>query len=152
MDSAGRSNGLYFDKKGNIISCADEHNQLWSISRQKKVTVLVNNFSGQILNGPNDVWVNPVNGDIYFTDPYYKRNYWAENHPHIAAQNVYSSRKGKRTPVLAEGLLRQPNGIVGSPDGRFLFIADIGAGKTYKYNIAKGWEFIRQRTLRQPGL
>src|SRR5664279_1009524 len=64
MDSAGRSNGLYFDTKGNIISCADEHNQLWLISPQKKVTVLVNNIGGEILNGPNDVWVNPLNGDI----------------------------------------------------------------------------------------
>src|SRR3990170_3339916 len=34
MDSAGRSNGMYFDKKGNLLSCADEHNQLWSISPQ----------------------------------------------------------------------------------------------------------------------
>src|SRR3954471_12462289 len=29
MEKTGRSNGMYFDKKGNLISCADEHNQLW---------------------------------------------------------------------------------------------------------------------------
>lgn len=137
MDNTGRSNGLYFDNKGNIISCADEHNQLWLISPQKKIIVLVSNFNGQILNGPNDVWVNPTNDDIYFTDPYYKRNYWAEDHPHIAAQNVYYLAKDKTKPVLVEGQLTQPNGIVGSPDGRFLFIADIGADKTYKYRIDK---------------
>lgn len=137
MDNTGRSNGLYFDNKGNIISCADEHNQLWLISPQKKITVLVSNFNGQVLNGPNDVWVNPTNDDIYFTDPYYKRNYWAEDHPHIAAQNVYYLAKDKTKPVLVEDQLTQPNGIVGSPDGRFLFIADIGADKTYKYRIDK---------------
>src|SRR5690349_2533720 len=32
LDPAGRSNGMYFDKKGNLISCADERNQLWLIS------------------------------------------------------------------------------------------------------------------------
>src|SRR6201991_5346217 len=31
MSNTGRSNGTYFDNKGNLISCADEHGQLWSI-------------------------------------------------------------------------------------------------------------------------
>ncbi|MGH2564511.1 MAG: SMP-30/gluconolactonase/LRE family protein [Ginsengibacter sp.] len=135
MDKAGRSNGLYFDKKGNIISCADEHNELWKISPEKKVVVLVNNFNGKIFNGPNDVWVNPVTGGIYFTDPYYKRDYWKKNHPHIAEENVYYLAKNKKQSVLAESALKKPNGIIGTPDGKFLFIADIGDNKTYKYTI-----------------
>ena len=28
LDNAGRSNGMYFDAKGNLITCADENNQL----------------------------------------------------------------------------------------------------------------------------
>src|ERR1700743_2525647 len=28
MDNAGRSNGMYFDHKGNLVTCADEHDQL----------------------------------------------------------------------------------------------------------------------------
>src|SRR5688572_8402874 len=28
----GRSNGTYFDKGGNLIACADEKNELWSIA------------------------------------------------------------------------------------------------------------------------
>src|ERR1700760_2832421 len=32
MDSAGRSNGMYFDPvSGRLVSCADEQEQLWSI-------------------------------------------------------------------------------------------------------------------------
>lgn len=41
LDSAGRSNGMYFDHKGNLVTCADEHDQLWSISPKKKIKVLV---------------------------------------------------------------------------------------------------------------
>src|SRR4051794_29993447 len=41
MDKTGRSNGMYFDKAGNLLSCADEHNELWSISPQKKIAVLL---------------------------------------------------------------------------------------------------------------
>src|SRR4051812_35968613 len=44
LKPAGRSNGTYFDKDGNLIACADEKNELWSISPDKKVTVLVKDF------------------------------------------------------------------------------------------------------------
>lgn len=46
MDKTGRSNGMYFDKKGNLITCADEKNEIWSISPDKKVTVLFTDFQG----------------------------------------------------------------------------------------------------------
>src|SRR3954471_10543579 len=71
----GRSNGLCFDGQGNLIACADEQNQLWSIDPSGKATVLVKDYQGKLLNGPNDVWVRP-DGGIYFTDPFYKRDYW----------------------------------------------------------------------------
>src|SRR3978361_1334811 len=37
MENTGRSNGTYFDAKGNLISCADEHDELISISPKKKI-------------------------------------------------------------------------------------------------------------------
>ena len=36
--------------------------------------------------------------------------------------------------IVADDVVK-PNGIVGTPDGRWLYVADIGAGKTYKYSI-----------------
>lgn len=36
LDKTGRSNGMYFDKRGNLITAADENNELWSISPNKK--------------------------------------------------------------------------------------------------------------------
>src|SRR5213594_829930 len=56
MKPCGRANGTYFDKDGNLIACADEKNELWSIALDKKVTVLVKDFDGKLLNGPNDLW------------------------------------------------------------------------------------------------
>ena len=137
MEKSGRSNGLYFDKKGNIIACADEHNQLWQISPDKKVTVLLKDHDGETFNGPNDVWVNPTNGGIYFTDPYYKRDYWEKDHPPMRRQNVYYLAKNKKMAVPVETEIVKPNGIVGTPDGRFVFVADIGASKIFKYKIDK---------------
>lgn len=125
---------MYFDKKGNLITCADEQNQLWSISRKKKITVLVNDYNGQKLNGPNDLWVSPK-GDIYFTDPYYQRNYWTRKKQDMEGQYVYLLSRGKITAIPVVKNLQQPNGIVGTPDGKYLFVADIKGKKTYKYTI-----------------
>ena len=134
LTPAGRANGLYFDKKGNLIACADGQNQLWSISPAGKVTVLADRVDGRLPNGPNDVWVSPKGG-IFFTDPYYKRDYWPATHPGPAPQNVYYLAPGSHQPVPVETTLRQPNGLIGSPDGRTLYVADIGAGKTYRYHL-----------------
>ena len=134
MDKTGRSNGLYFDKKGNLLACADEKNELWSIDTKKNVTVLLTNVQGHKLNGPNDLWLDPKGG-IYFTDPYYQRDYWERKKPDIDGQKVYYLPKGKQEPVVVDGDLKQPNGIVGTPDGRSLYVADIRASRTYKYQI-----------------
>jgi gluconolactonase len=134
MDKTGRSNGMYFDNKGNLITCADEKDELWSISPDKKVTVLLSDFQGHRLNGPNDLWIDPKGG-IYFTDPYYQRDYWDRKKPDIDGEKVYFLPKGKKEAILVDGDLKQPNGIIGTPDGRHLFVADIRDNKTYRYDI-----------------
>lgn len=136
MENAGRSNGLYFDSKGNLVACADEKNELWSINPQGKVTVLLSDLKGLRLNGPNDLWIDQKGG-IYFTDPYYQRDYWKHNEPEIIEQNVYYLAKGAKEPVVVADKLVKPNGIVGTADGKHLFVADINDNKTYKYTINK---------------
>ena len=135
MEKTGRSNGMFFDKKGNLISCADAENQLWSISPDKQVTVLLTDVEGKKLNGPNDVWVRPKGG-YYFTDPYYQRSWWERKKPGIEKQNVYFLPRGTKKAVIVDADIKKPNGIIGTPDGKTLFVADIGDNKTYKYDIA----------------
>ena len=134
MDKAGRSNGLYFDKQENLIACADENNQLWSI-KNGKIEKLVLDYQDTLLNGPNDVWVAP-NGNIYFTDPYYQRDYWIRKKPDLKVQALYLyDRRGKL--IQLDSSFKQPNGIIGTPDGKWLYVADIGGNKTYRYAITK---------------
>lgn len=134
MEDAGRANGLFFDRQGNLIACADAKNQLWQISPDKQITVLVNDFEGKRLNGPNDLWIDPQGG-IYFTDPYYQRDYWPHTEKEIDNERVYYLAPDKKTltPVVTD--LVQPNGIVGTVDGKQLYVADIGDKKTYVYQI-----------------
>jgi gluconolactonase len=136
LDKAGRSNGMYFDKKGNLITCADEQNQILSITPDRKVTVLLTDIKGQKLNGPNDLWIHPEGG-IYFTDPYYQRNYWTRKKAEIEGEKVYYLPKDSKEAIAVADNVTKPNGIIGTPDGQFLYVADIKGNKTFKYKIAK---------------
>ena len=149
LDSAGRSNGMYFDHKGNLITCADEHDQLWSISPKRKIKVLLTNFNGRLMNGPNDIWID-AKGGIYLTDPYYQRDYWTRTKPDLNGEKVYYLPKGSDQPIIVDSTIKKPNGIVGTPDGKYLYVADIGANKTYKYTINKDATLSnRQLVIRQ---
>jgi len=151
LKPAGRANGTCFDKDGNLLACADEKNELWSISPDKKVTVLLTNFGGKLLNGPNDLWIRP-DGAIYFTDPLYKRNYWKRD-PAMQqdGQHVYFLAANRRDVKRVTTDLRQPNGIIGTPDGKTLYVADIGARKTYAYDISADGALANKRLFCELG-
>jgi gluconolactonase len=136
MDPTGRSNGQRFAPNGDLITCADEHCQLWRITPDKKVTVLVKDYNGKLLDGPNDVWVLP-NGGIYITDPYYPRPWWGPEHA-TAQQDkraVYYLTPDTKTLIRVIDDFQMPNGISGTPDGKILYVSDINARKTWKYDV-----------------
>lgn len=137
LADAGRSNGMYFDQKGNLLACADMDNQIWSIDKAGNSIVLVKDYQGKLFNGPNDLWITP-DGGIFFTDPLYKRDYW-ERDPAMQqdGEHVYYLSSDLKTIFKAEDKLKKPNGIVGTPNGKQLYVADIGDDKTYRYDIGK---------------
>ena len=133
-EKLGRANGLYFDKEGFLLSCSDQDNEIWRIGMDKKHTVVVSGFGGKALNGPNDLWVHP-GGGIYFTDPLYDRGYWTRSREmQQEGQYLYYSSPGGKVDVVDKDY-KQPNGIIGTPDGKKLYVADIGDRKTYVYTI-----------------
>ena len=133
-ESFGRANGMYFDKQGNLISCSDEKNELWSIAPDGTVKVLVKDFEGKKLNGPNDLWIAP-NGGLYLTDPFYKRPWWDHQTSEQDGQHVYYLAPGATKLVRVVTDMKQPNGIIGTPDGKILYVSDINDGKIWKYSI-----------------
>lgn len=135
LKPAGRSNGTYFDREGNLIACADGKNELWKISPEKTATVLLKDYEGKLMNGPNDLWIRP-DGGLYFTDPLYVRPYWHRgSESEQDGQHVYYLAPGGEVPVKVANDLSQPNGVIGTPDGKILYVADIRARKTYSYSI-----------------
>lgn len=134
LDPAGRSNGLCFDPQGMLWACADENNELWRIDPATgKHEVMASRFEGKLFNGPNDVWAHPAGG-VYFTDPFFKRPYWTRGPAEQDGNQVFH--------LAADGTLRrattthaQVNGIVGTPDGKTLYVADPGKSKVFAYDI-----------------
>ena len=149
-DDAGRSNGMYFDKKGNLFTCADLNNELWRIAPSGKVKVLVKDYDGKKLNGPNDLWIRP-DGGIYFTDPFYKRDYWTRGPMEQDGQHVYYLSPNRRKLIRVIDDLKQPNGIIGTPDGKRLYVADIRGGKTYTYTIQKDGTLSDKKVFAEMG-
>ena len=130
----GRSNGLCFDSQGQLWACADDKNELWCIDPAGETTVVVKDYEGKLLNGPNDLWIRP-DGGLYFTDPYYQRPYWKRGPKEIDKECVYFLAPDRKELSRVVDDLKQPNGIIGTPDGKTLYVADIGAKRTYVYGI-----------------
>ena len=134
LQPSGHANGMGFDAKGNLIACADEHNELWAIAPDKKVTVLVKDFQGKYLNGPNDVWIAP-NGAMYLTDPFYRRKWWDHTMMALTNEEVFYLSPDRKNLVMVTDDLKKPNGITGTPDGKKLFVSDIRAAQTWRYDL-----------------
>jgi len=157
LTATGRSNGMAFDKDGFLITCADMNGEVWKIAPDGTHVVLVNSYNGKLLNGPNDVWINPVTGGMYFTDPIFPRDYWATSDPRKQGwppthSEQAASGKGGHVYYLAPGattLVRVttqadwdadswPNGVVGTPDGKKLYVnkwAGDNMGGTWVFDI-----------------
>ncbi|WP_114785033.1 SMP-30/gluconolactonase/LRE family protein [Botryobacter ruber] len=150
-EEAGRSNGLYFDKQGNLIAAADMDNQLWSFDKSGKPTVLVSGYDGKLLNGPNDIWIAP-DGGMYITDPLYKRNYWTRNPERQQdGEHLYYLSPGRQQFVRIDSSFVKPNGLIGTPDGSKLYVADPGARETYVFDIGKDGRLMNKKLFAPMG-
>ncbi|HXT11357.1 MAG TPA: SMP-30/gluconolactonase/LRE family protein [Candidatus Angelobacter sp.] len=147
---AGRANGMYFDAKGNLIACADEKTALWSITPEGGVTVLVDQYDGKRLNGPNDVWVRPDHG-MYLTDPFYARPWWDYKERPQDVEAVYYLSPDRKTFKRVITDFQKPNGIIGTPDGKSLFVADIQGRKTFGYDIQPDGSLTNKRQVATSG-
>lgn len=149
MQPAGRANGMYFDAKGRLLVCADEKTELWAVAPDGTKTSLLSAYEGKALNGPNDVWAHP-SGAIYFTDPFYKRPWWTYDAQPQPVQGIYRRAADGTVNRLVDDFVR-PNGIVGTPDGRTLYVSDIGAGKTYVFDVLPDGRLANRRLFCESG-
>jgi gluconolactonase len=145
LKPSGYANGTYFDRSGNLLAASEQKGELWSIAPDKKVTVLATNFGGKLFNGPNDLWIRP-DGGVYFTDPLYFqpfRDY--DSKKMMDGQHVYFLSPDRKTVTRVTTDLTEPNGIIGTPDGKVLYVGDLGGGKCWAYDIQTDGKLANKR-------
>ncbi len=145
LEPAHRPNGMFMDPKGNLIVCSEEKNQLLSVTPKGEVSVILNDMDGHLFNSPNDVYLHK-DGGMYFSDPLFARPFWTrQKTTDVGGDRVYYLPKGAKQAMAVINDMKKPNGVVGTPDGKYLYVGDY-QGKVYKYKIEKDYT-LSEKTL-----
>jgi gluconolactonase len=148
------SNGLLFDREGRLVACESGLRRVTRTEKDGSITVLADRFEGKRFNTPNDLCMD-TKGRVYFTDPRYGPREGMEIYPPPSIKAKYVPKPiegvyriespGKVTRILCDGAER-PNGILITPDDRFLYIADNnnnthgGSRKLLRYTLDENGE------------
>lgn len=146
-EKTGRANGLMFDQKGRLVACEMGNRRVILDDMEGKITVLADSYKGKKLNSPNDLWIDPKGG-IYFSDPRYGGR--MDDVEKGSMQVYYISPDHKKLKRVTNDLVK-PNGLIGTPDGKSLYIADAGAQKTWVYKIQPDGRLADKRLFCQQG-
>jgi gluconolactonase len=129
-DDLEATTGLYFDPDGNLVLCEMDRRRVSAIAPDGSLSLLADNYAGKRFNSPNDLWVDSKGG-VYFTDPYYGED--AKSLEQGGNYVFYITPEREVLRMLDD--LVKPNGLVGTQDGKRLYIADSGDDKTWVYRI-----------------
>ena len=129
-ENSGGANGLAMDRAGTLFVCEGVNGRVTSIDAEGVLTVVADTYGGRRFNRPNDLWIDPKGG-IYFSDPIYGRAESAQSGEHV----YYISPDKQKVTRVIDDMVR-PNGLIGTPDGRTLYVADPGARRTWRYAVA----------------
>ena len=129
-EPSGAANGLMFDAKGNLISCDGGDRQVSMLDSKGNVAkVLADSYDGKKLNSPNDLVIDSKGG-MYFTDPRYGNRDGMEQD----VEAVYYLRPDGMLIRVVDDVGR-PNGVILSPDGKTLYVADTSREYIRAYDV-----------------
>src|SRR5205814_113823 len=116
------SNGLTLDPQGRLT--IDEHgrHRVTRLERDGSLSVLAEQYQGKRLNSPNDL-VYRSDGTLYFTDPPFGLpKFFEDPRKELPFSGVFSWKDGRLRLLTHE--LQGPNGIVFSPDEKYLYVSN----------------------------
>jgi gluconolactonase len=123
-DPSGRSNGMILDSKGRLIVAEGANTgggRRVSITEPDgTVRTLADRYQGKRFNSPNDVAVDRQ-GRVYVSDP----RYVGTDPRELDFEAVFRIDPDGSVTRL-ETTAKKPNGVVVSPDGKTLYVADSG--------------------------
>lgn len=124
LENAG-SNGLLFDRQGRLVICEPVRRCVSRREPDGRVVVLTDRYAGKRYNQPNDLTIDSKDR-IYFSDPRYGDRSGMEqvDAQGRAIEGVYRIDADGRVSRIIAHEVDRPNGLVVTPDDRWLFVAD----------------------------
>jgi gluconolactonase len=114
------SNGLTLDHQGRLTIDEQGRHRVSRLEGDGRLTVLADSYEGKRLNSPNDL-VYRSDGTLYFTDPPFGLpKFFDDPRKELPFSGVFSWKDGQLRLLSHE--LRGPNGIVFSPDEKYLYV------------------------------
>ena len=119
------TNGLLFDRKGRLIACEPKLRRVTRTELDGTITVLTERFDGKRYNQPNDLTID-TKGRIYFSDPKYGPREGMEmlDADGREIEGVYRIDPDGTVARIITHEADRPNGLLVTPDDRYLFVAD----------------------------
>ena len=116
------SNGLTLDQQGRLTIDEQGRHRVTRLERDGTLTVLADSYEGKRLNSPNDL-VYKSDGSLYFTDPPFGLpKFFDDPRKELPYSGVFRWKDGRLQLLTAE--LKGPNGIVFSPDEKYLYVSN----------------------------
>ena len=129
-EPTNNSNGLTLDKDGNLYACEHGSRTVSMTKPRGKPEMIASHFGGKKLNSPNDIAVHPHGGLLLFTDPSYGIQPAQAELDHKSVYMIDLKTKALTQWYKGHDM---PNGVVFSPKGDFVYVADSGAGLLEKF-------------------
>jgi len=129
------ANGIAVDSQGRVVYAAEADRAVVRLEKDGKRTTLADRYEGKRLNSPNDL-VLRSDGALYFTDPSGGNRFadW-DLKKELPYQGVFLLKDGKLQLVIKD--LERPNGIVLSPDEKFLYVNDSVKRAIVRYEVQR---------------
>ena len=133
-NETNEGNGLMFDRAGQLYGCEGGGRRVVRYNADGSTTVIADNFEGKRLNSPNDLAFDP-RGRLWFTDPRYGDK---EDDLELDHQSVYRAEAqsdGSWTLQRVTFDTTKPNGLLISPDQKWLYVAQSHYGEGNKREL-----------------
>jgi gluconolactonase len=134
-----RTNGMTFDRAGNLWVCDFEKAAIVRISPDRKAEVIADTCSGERLKGPNDLAFDRA-GNLYFTDP----GGSSRENPVGSVYRLDARTRG--VSRLATGFAF-PNGIAFSPDARHLYVCESQHNRVLRFTVNRDGTLGQQQNF-----
>ena len=136
----GSPNGHKILADGTHLVCDASHHAVLHLSADgKPLAHASSSCNGKPLRGPNDLTLDTAHGGFYFSDP-------GESSAERPIGTVHYVDSRGETSLVAEGFAF-PNGIVLSPDGKRLYLAESQRNRVLVFDITAPGKAERQRVF-----